>query len=137
MNLLRGRASGGRITVGDVELVDEQVPEGDVLVGIRPEGLRPVGKDHAGPVFEVCVEVVEPLGDEVLVHGSIEGRVDDVRIGAEEEALLVDGERDRAGLTLRLAPEERPKPGSRLRVAIAPNAVRLFDPGTGLAVRPR
>jgi multiple sugar transport system ATP-binding protein len=137
MNLLKGRATGGRITVGDVEFVDPQVPEGEVLVGIRPEGLHPVGEDHAGPVFEVCVDVVEPLGDEVLVHGSIEGRVADVRIRAEEEALLADGERDRARVTLRLPPEERPKPGSRLRVAIAQQTVRLFDPTTGLAIRPR
>ena len=113
------------------------MPEGEVQVGIRPEGLRPVGEDHAGPVFEVCVEVVEPLGDEVFVHGSIEGRVADVRIRAEDEALLADGEMDRARVTLRLPPEERPKPGSRLRVAIAQNTVRLFDPTTGLAIRPR
>jgi ABC-type sugar transport system ATPase subunit len=137
MNLLEGRATGGRIAVGDVELVDPQVPDGEVLVGIRPEGLHPVGEDHAGPVFEVCVDVVEPLGDEVLVHGSIEGRVADVRIRSEDEAFLADGERDRARVTLRLPPEERPKPGSRLRVAIAQQTVRLFDPTTGLAIRPR
>ena len=109
------------------------MPEGEVQVGIRPEGLRPVGEDHAGPV----VDVVEPLGDEVFVHGSIEGRVADVRIRAEDEALLADGEMDRARVTLRLPPEERPKPGSRLRVAIAQHTVRLFDPTTGLTIRPR
>jgi len=53
------------------------------------------------------------------------------------DALLADGERDRARVTLRLPPEERPKPGSRLRVAIAQHTVRLFDPATGLAIRPR
>jgi ABC-type sugar transport system ATPase subunit len=137
MNLLRGRATGGRIAVGDVEFVDPQAPEGEVLVGIRPEGLRPVGQDHAGPVLEVCVEVVEPLGDEVLVHGSIEGRDAGVRIPAEDEALLADGGSDRARVTVRLQPEERPKPGSRLRVAIAPHRVRLFDPATGLALGAR
>ena len=63
--------------------------------------------------------------------------VADVRIRAEDEALLADGERDRARVTLRLPPEERPKPGSRLRVAIAQHTVRLFDPTTGLAIRPR
>jgi multiple sugar transport system ATP-binding protein len=137
MNLLRGRATGGRIAVGDVEFVDPQAPEGEVLVGIRPEGLRPVGQDHAGPVLEVCVEVVEPRGDEVLVHGSVEGRDAGVRIPAEDEALLADGGSDRARVTVRLQPEERPKPGSRLRVAIAPHRVRLFDPATGLALGAR
>ncbi len=137
MNLLRGSATGGRIAVGDVELVNPQAPNGDVLVGIRPEGLRPVGQDHAGPVFEVCVEVVEPLGDEVLVHGSIEGRDMDVQTREADEALLAGDGSDRAIVTVRLQPEERPQPGSRLRVAIAEHTVRLFDPATGAALRHR
>jgi multiple sugar transport system ATP-binding protein len=137
MNLLKGNAAGGRIAVGEVEFVDRQVPDGEVLVGIRPEGLHPVGEAFDGPVFEVSVEVVEPLGDEVLVHGSIEARAAEGRREAEEAALLADGKRDRATITLRLPPEERPKPGSRLRVGIAQNKVRLFDAANGLAVEPR
>ena len=137
MNLLKGNAAGGRIAVGEVEFVDRQVPDGEVLVGIRPEGLHRVGEAFDGPVFEVSVEVVEPLGDEVLVHGSIEARAAEGRREAEEAALLADGKRDRATITLRLPPEERPKPGSRLRVGIAQHKVRLFDAANGLAVEPR
>jgi multiple sugar transport system ATP-binding protein len=137
MNLLKGNAAGGRIAVGEVEFVDRQVPDGEVLVGIRPEGLHPVGEVFDGPVFEVSVEVVEPLGDEVLVHGSIEAHAAEERREAEEVALLADGKRDRATITLRLPPEERPKPGSRLRVGVAQHKVRLFDAANGLAVEPR
>ena len=137
MNLLKGNAAGGRIAVGEVEFVDRQVPDGEVLVGIRPEGLHPVGEAFDGPVFEVSVEVVEPLGDEVLVHGSIEAHAAEERREAEEVALLADGKRDRATITLRLPPEERPKPGSRLRVGVAQHKVRLFDAANGLAVEPR
>jgi len=137
MNLLKGNAASGRISVGEVELVDRQVPDGEVLVGIRPEGLHPVGEAFDGPVFEVSVEVVEPLGDEVLVHGSIEARAAEGGREAEEAALLADGKRDRATITLRLPPEERPKPGSRLRVGMAQHKVRLFDAANGLAVQPR
>ena len=137
MNLLKGNAAGGRIAVGEVEFVDRQVPDGEVLVGIRPEGLHPVGEAFDGPVFEVSVEVVEPLGDEVLVHGSIEAHAAEERHEAEEVALLADGKRDRATITLRLPPEERPKPGSRLRVGVAQHKVRLFDAANGLAVEPR
>ena len=136
MNLLRGNASGGSIRLGDVELRDPQVPEGEVVVGIRPEGLRPVGQQPDAPTLEMEVEVVEPLGDEVLVHGSIEATPASVRIGPEDPALLADGEGDRATITLRLPPEDRPRPGSRLRVAIAPHMVRLFDPVSGGAIRP-
>ena len=137
MNLLKGNAAGGRIAVGEVEFVDRQVPDGEVLVGIRPEGLHPVGEAFDGPIFEVSVEVVEPLGDEVLVHGSIEAHAAEERREAEEVALLADGKRDRATITLRLPPEERPKPGSRLRVGVAQHKVRLFDAANGLAVEPR
>ena len=137
MNLLKGNAAGGRIAVGEVEFVDRQVPDGEVLVGIRPEGLHPVGEAFDGPVFEVSVEVVEPLGDEVLVHGSIEARAAEGGREAQEAALLADGKRDRATITLRLPPEERPKPGSRLRVGVAQHKVRLFDAANGLAVEPR
>jgi multiple sugar transport system ATP-binding protein len=137
MNLLKGNAAGGRIAVGEVEFVDRQVPDGEVLVGIRPEGLHPVGEAFDGPVFEVSVEVIEPLGDEVLVHGSIEAHAAEERREAEGVALLADGKRDRATITLRLPPEERPKPGSRLRVGVAQHKVRLFDAANGLAVEPR
>ena len=136
MNLLRGKAAGGLVAVGDVEFREPQAPEGEVLVGIRPEGLRPVGRGHEGPAFEVGVEVVEPLGDEVLVHASIDAVAADVRIGSEDHGLLADGDGDRATITLRLPPEERPRPGSRMRVAVAPNTVRLFDPTSGLAIEP-
>jgi ABC-type sugar transport system ATPase subunit len=136
MNLLKGRATSGRVAVGDLAFEHAQVPDGDVLVGIRPEGLRPVGRDHAGPGFELRVEVVEPLGDEVLVHGSVEAHDAGVRLGAEEATLLADTDGDRGTVTVRLPPEERPEAGSRLLVAPAPGAIRLFDATSGLAIRP-
>jgi ABC-type sugar transport system ATPase subunit len=136
MNLLKGSATSGRVAVGDLVFDHAQAPNGDVLVGIRPEGLRPVGRDHAGPGFELLVEVVEPLGDEVLVHGSVDARDADVRLGAEEATLLADTDTDRGTVTVRLPPEERPEAGSRLLVAPAPGAIRLFDATSGLAIRP-
>ena len=134
MNLLEGRASEGRVTVGDVELDRVRAPDGPVLVGIRPEGLRRVGGDHAGVTFDVGVDMVEPLGDEVLVHGSIEGLDGNVRTADTDAPLLADADGSGSNVTIRLPPEERPAAGSRLRVGVAPNAVRLFDPGTGLAI---
>jgi hypothetical protein len=80
--------------------------------------------------------VVEPLGDEVLVHGSVEARDAGVRLGAEEATLLADTDTDRGIVTVRLPPEDRPEAGSRLLVAPAPGAIRLFDATSGLAIRP-
>ena len=133
MNLLRGRALHGHVSVGDVELDHVRTPDGEVVVGIRPEGLRPVGREYPGPVFEVGVEVVEPLGDEVLVHGSVAAQ-DGVAAQPDEGILAPDIEPGRASVIVRLPPEDRPATGSLLRVAPAPNAVRLFDPAGGRAI---
>src|SRR5262245_45002124 len=136
MNLLEGTASGGRVVVGDVELDLVRAPDGPVLVGTRPEGLRPVGRDHAGAAFEVGIDMVEPLGDEVLVHGSIDRLDGAARIANAETALLADADGAGSHVTIRLPPEERPPAGSRLRVGVVPSAVRLFDPSTGVAIDP-
>ena len=136
MNLLAGMALDGRVTVGEVELEHAGAPDGEVLIGIRPEGLRPVGAEHAGPVFEVCVDVVEPLGDEVLVHGSVAAADGTPATEADGAILAAESESGRASVVVRLPPEDRPATGSLLRVTPAPNALRLFDPSTGRAISP-
>jgi ABC-type sugar transport system ATPase subunit len=136
MNLLKATVAAGRVLAGDLELEVTGVPDGDVFVGIRPEAMRAVGEEHPGPGLEVRVEVVEPLGDEVLVHGSVEARDAGIRITQERGTLLADTVDDRAAITLRLSPHERPKIGTRLHVAIAPEDVRMFDATSGLAIRP-
>lgn len=73
----------------------------------------------------------------VLVPASIERRDVDVQSRSENGTLLAEGDGDRPRVILRLPPEEAPKPVSRLRVEIAKHTVQLFDPATGLAVRPR
>jgi ABC-type sugar transport system ATPase subunit len=136
MNLLAGMALDGRVTIGEVELEHAGAPDGEVLVGIRPEGLRPVGAEHAGPVFEVCVDVVEPLGDEVLVHGSVASADGAPATEADGAILAAESESGRASVVVRLPPEDRPATGSLLRVTPAPNALRLFDPASGRAISP-
>ena len=136
MNLLAGTTLDGRVTVGEIELEHAGAPDGEVLVGIRPEGLRPVGAEHRGPVFEVCVDVVEPLGDEVLVHGSVAAADGAPATEADGVILAAESESGRASVIVRLPPEDRPATGSLLRVTPAPNALRLFDPANGRAISP-
>ena len=136
MNLLRGNVAEGRVEAGDLVFERAGLRDGGVVVGVRPEGLRPVGESDAGPGFEVQVEVVEPLGDEVLVLGSVAARDAGVRIETEEATLLADaGTGDRAAVTVRLAPDVRPSPGSRLHLAVDPATAHLFDADTGEAIR--
>ena len=136
MNLLAGMAVDGRVTVGEVELEHAGAPDGEVLVGIRPEGLRPVGAEYGGPVFEVCVDVVEPLGDEVLVHGSVAAAGGAPATEVDAAILAAESESGRASVVVRLPPEDRPATGSLLRLTPAPNALRLFDPASGRAISP-
>ena len=137
MNLLRGTATGGRVVAGDLELEDAHVADGDVVVGIRPEALHPANGGHPGPGLAVRVDVVEPLGDEVLVHGSVEASGADARRRVHDATLLADAVSDRGTVRLRLPPRERPSPGSTLHLTVAPEEVHLFDDATGLAVRRR
>jgi ABC-type sugar transport system ATPase subunit len=130
MNLLRGSVSGGLVEAGDLAFQREGIADGPVIVGLRPEGLGVVGDSDPGPGFEVHVDVVEPLGDEVLVHGSVAARDAGVRIEPEEATLLVQTS-DRAAMTVRLAPEARPAEGSTMHLHVEPSTVHLFDAETG------
>ncbi len=131
MNLLKGTVTAGRIEAGDLELEGVRAADGPVIVGIRPEAIRPVSEDHPGPGFEVSVDVSEPLGDEVLVHGTVQARTAGVRIGSEEPAILPGDHTERATVTVRVEPRFRPSPGARLHAAVEPGEVHLFDVSSG------
>ncbi len=81
-----------------------------VRVGIRPEAIALDAPSPDGPSVEVLVS--EPLGSETIV---------DVTVGA-------------ALVKVRVAPEVRPGPGTRVRLRADPAALRLFDATTGDAL---
>jgi multiple sugar transport system ATP-binding protein len=78
-----------------------------LIVGVRPENLFDVGRAARGATARLAleVEIVEPLGHEVVVHG---------RIG---EDLLV----------AKLEPHLIPKTGAMIEVALELDAIHLFD----------
>jgi len=84
----------------------------EIVLGIRPENVVDAREGGRGPTAALPLEVefVEPLGDEVIVHG---------RVG--EEVLLC-----------KLGPHRVPQAGSRLEVAIELEKVHVFDAGTEL-----
>ncbi|MET0800703.1 MAG: sn-glycerol-3-phosphate ABC transporter ATP-binding protein UgpC [Actinomycetota bacterium] len=134
MNLLHGTATGGTVVAGSFSFSRSGIVDGPVTVGVRPEALRPAGaQDERRPSIEVLVEVVEPLGDEVLIHGSVDARV--ARSGAEiEEATLLADDSTRAPVTVRLDPDARPAPGERIPMVAEPEKVHLFDAESGRAI---
>ena len=81
MNLLRAKTGDGTIVVGDLSLPWSAAAPAEVAVGMRPEDLAPA--NGSGPSMAFTVEVVEPLGNEIVVHGTVAGTV--VESGAEDE----------------------------------------------------
>jgi len=130
MNLLRASARGGRVVAGGLRIPLDGLPDGEVVVGIRPESLRPA-RDGL-PTIDLEVEVVEPLGDEVVVRGTIEGRTVE---SAADEDLLSSGSGSRATVTTRLDPHTRVRPGERISLSVEAGATYLFDARTGAAIR--
>ncbi|HWJ51710.1 MAG TPA: sn-glycerol-3-phosphate ABC transporter ATP-binding protein UgpC [Solirubrobacteraceae bacterium] len=133
MNLLRGRARGGLATAGDLVVPCPGVADKDVIVGVRPERLRPAREGVPSLGFEVVV--VEPMGDEVVVHGLVAAEIASVLPEEEGEAVLMARDGGRAEAVARLDPHERPEVGSLIQLGVDPDSVYLFDAATGLAVR--
>jgi sn-glycerol 3-phosphate transport system ATP-binding protein len=127
MNLLRAEARGGVASAGDLSLPIADLPDGDVVLGLRPEHLRPATDGQ--PSMEFQVEVVEPLGDGVIVHGTVSGTLVTAPSGDDEVLPRLAGER--AEITTKFEPTLRPSPGERMRLAIAPHQVHVFDGRTG------
>ena len=85
------------------------LPPGDPKVGLRPEALTPAGGDPSNAI-EITVDLVEPLGNETVVHGS-----------------LASGGK----VIARLGPRILPSPGERMRLAYDRGDVLLFDSVSG------
>ncbi len=136
MNLLRGKAAGSRVTAGELAFERPGVPDCEVVVGIRPESLVPVSAT-AGPAgppsLDLAVDLVEPLGETTLVHGTVSGTA--AESGAEEERAILADAASRAPVTAVLATSHGVATGDRIRLAAAPDRIYLFDAATGEAIR--
>jgi multiple sugar transport system ATP-binding protein len=89
---------------------------GDVSVGVRPEDLEVVGTGEGIPV---TVEVVEELGSDAFLHGSIAGAGAD----ADHPALIV----------ARVNPKNPPEKGETISLVPRQN-LHFFDSATGARV---
>ena len=110
MNLLTGRVSQGELTAGPLRLIVPGAPDGDMILGVRPEGLIPATGHDDGLCLEVVVSHVEALGNENLVH---------VRVSGSDEAAKA--------LVLRSPPRFSPRSGEHVLVQVDPSQLLLFD----------
>ena len=134
MNLLRASARDGCVSAGDFVLERAGLPDGPLIVGLRPEALRPAVDGM--PSVNFRVDVVEPLGDELIVHGSLTAEL----IAASSDAEFADSALPVSNGTsveavARLDPRDRPAEGSVIRLGIEPQDVHVFDAQTGVAIR--
>jgi ABC-type sugar transport system ATPase subunit len=130
MNLLSASAADGRVHAGDLELAVPGVPTGELVIGVRPEALRLVTGATEDQAVQVRTEVVELLGHETIVYGSIRGQnVATASSGAGSS--LPSG---RAKVIARLDARRQPAVGETITLAMSLEDVHLFDATSGQAV---
>jgi ABC-type sugar transport system ATPase subunit len=131
MNLLRGTAREGRVAAGELVLNRPGIPDGEVVVGLRPEAMRPAADSM--PSLDFRVTVVEPLGDELIVHGAL--AADLIAAGADMGEQLSAANGGGLEAVPRLDPRQRPAEGSTIRLGVDASEVHVFDAKTGFAIR--
>src|SRR5687767_7224420 len=112
---LYAEAAGMRIKVPDASTQSLMPYKGQSLtLGVRPEDLR-VGasSDSADLSFETVVEVVEPLGSEILL---------DTRAAGQQ-------------IVARVEPTVRTQPHEKIRLTFVPDRIHFFDAKTEAVIQ--
>ena len=105
--------SDGRLTIplGSLEGADAYPDR--VTVGVRPENLEFADGGSVG-VLDVTVELVEPLGSEIYLHGNASGQ----------------------SIVARIGPDHPLEVGETVRLAADPSRIHFFDGESGASLRP-
>lgn len=103
---------------------------GKVIVGIRPESLRPTELDGVGTIAG-RVAFIEDLGANLLVHLDVEG-AELVNAGVLEDDEDIKSVRPR--LRAMLDGGLNVRPGDVMRLSVDSAAIHLFDATSGLAL---
>jgi multiple sugar transport system ATP-binding protein len=114
MNLLAGSVSDGELRLDRTKVGDARLAGGcaEPVVGLRPEALRLRREANGSPSVRYVVDVVEPMGHEVIVHG---------RLATDAGAEVVT----------RLDARDEPRVGDVLELSFEPEDLHLFDPESG------
>ena len=117
MNFLDGKVANGELSVGGLRFplpsrLQPATPSNGIVLGLRPEELHvgPAPSNHVG--FETMIEVVEPLGNELLLYG-----------------MLGDHR-----LVIRAAPTAGIQPDQRVPIFFDPAHAHYFDGATDAAL---
>ena len=131
MNLLSASATDGCVNAGDLVLDVSGAPNGELVLGVRPEALHLMTGGTREQSVQVRVEVVELLGHETIVYGSIRGH----RVAtASTPAGIPSLSSDRAIVIARLDARRQPAVGETITLGISLEDVHLFDAKSGETV---
>jgi multiple sugar transport system ATP-binding protein len=142
MNLGEGTLTEDSVTIGKLTIpLDRQrrpreIPDGRVIVGIRPEAFEDAAFAPPGlPQIETEVEVLEELGSDAYVFFDVGGGAlvveDAMTDDPEDEAQLLAADRDRTLFTARVDPRTEARRGDRITLAVEPSRLYFFAPGSG------
>jgi ABC-type sugar transport system ATPase subunit len=128
MNLLSASATDGCVNAGDLVLDVSDAPSGELVLGVRPEALHLMTGGSREQSVQVRVEVVELLGHETIVYGSIRGH----RVATASTAAGIPSlSSDRAIVIARLDARRQPAVGETITLGISLEDVHLFDAKSG------
>jgi multiple sugar transport system ATP-binding protein len=109
-------------------------------MGIRPEEMSDgsLGGAAPGRTLHGVVELVEPLGSDIVTHLSVDAPeatgLDDIAELAEDSGDTVPGEANRATVVARFSARSHVKVGDRVDIAVTTEQIHFFDATTGAAV---
>jgi ABC-type sugar transport system ATPase subunit len=114
MNLIAGQVTDAELRLDGTRIGEARLASGcaEPVVGLRPEALRLRREANGSPVVRYVVDVVEPMGHEVIVHG---------RLATDAGSEVVT----------RLDARDEPRPGDVLELSFEPGDLHLFDPASG------
>ena len=119
MNLATAKAADGGLHLDGTRITDARLAGScaEPVVGLRPEALHIRRDEENSPLLRYVVDVVEPMGHEVIVHGRLASD-----LGTE--------------LVVRLDARDEPRPDDLLELTFESRDLHLFDPGSGSRVGP-
>jgi multiple sugar transport system ATP-binding protein len=129
MNLAHARVWQGHLEMGSLRCPPPRaLPEGDVVVGLRPAALALTADGDDPARISVAVITVESLGDEKNVLFLPPFEVPDVANPSRVETELT------TMWTARVDPQAKITPGDKIQLRLDLNAAHFFDAASGRAI---
>jgi multiple sugar transport system ATP-binding protein len=112
----------------------------EIVVGIRPEEMEDAAVSAAQPGRSLrgTVELVEPLGSDIVTHISVEAQeatgLEDIAELAEDAGDAMPLGENTATVTARFSARSHVKVGDNVQIAVTTDQMHFFDAETGRAV---